>query len=176
MSSSSKAPTCASTTNAKTSASCIANSAEALTCTEIPSGFDSQPPVSIIMNLRPPHSHSYCTRSRVTPGVSSTIASRRPINRLIKVDLPTLGRPKIATIGKPNNERSFKSSQIQSAVSSNVKSVESIKTASIAFANGDATRVESISSRFARDWLTKFSGASVSAERRAALAAISACR
>ena len=144
MSSSSSAPTCASTTKAKTSASCIASSADALTCTEIPSGFDSHPPVSITINLRPPHSHSYCTRSRVTPGVSSTIASRRPIKRLINVDFPTFGRPNIATIGSPSNERSFNNSQTQSAVSSSVKSVESINTASSALARGDAVLVESI--------------------------------
>ena len=176
MSSSSSAPTCASTTKASTSASCIASSADALTCTEMPSGLDSQPPVSIIINLRPPHSHSYCTRSRVTPGVSSTIASRRPMKRFINVDFPTFGRPKIATIGRPNKERSFSSSQIQSAVSSKVKSVESIKTASIALARGDTARVESISSRDANDCPTAVDGESVSAERRAARAAISACR
>ena len=176
MSSSSSAPTCASTTKAKTSASCIASSAEALTCTEIPSGFDSHPPVSITINLRPPHSHSYWTRSRVTPGVSSTMASRRPMKRLINVDLPTFGRPKIATIGKPRSERSLSNSQTQSAVSSSVKSVESIKTASIAFARGDAVRVESIASRAARDSPTSDAGASISADLRSARAVISACK
>src|SRR5919106_2956475 len=38
-------------------------------------------------------------RSRVTPGVSSTIARRRPVIRLKRVDLPTLGRPTMATVG-----------------------------------------------------------------------------
>jgi hypothetical protein len=33
------------------------------------------------------------------PGASSTMAVCMPINRLKKVDLPTLGRPTIATIG-----------------------------------------------------------------------------
>ena len=37
-------------------------------------------------------------RSRVTPGVSSTSASLRPTSRLNSVDLPTLGRPMMATL------------------------------------------------------------------------------
>src|SRR5262249_37242122 len=37
--------------------------------------------------------------SRVTPGSSSTSARRAPAYRLKSVDLPTLGRPTIATIG-----------------------------------------------------------------------------
>src|SRR5207344_1043065 len=36
--------------------------------------------------------------SRVTPGVSSTMARRRPTRRLNRVDLPTLGRPTMATL------------------------------------------------------------------------------
>src|SRR5207237_3397451 len=36
-------------------------------------------------------------RSRVSPGVSSTSASRRPTSRLNSVDFPTFGRPRIAT-------------------------------------------------------------------------------
>ena len=38
-------------------------------------------------------------RSRVTPGRSSTSASRFPTRRLNNVDLPTLGRPMMATTG-----------------------------------------------------------------------------
>ena len=38
-------------------------------------------------------------RSRVTPGVGSTIAWRVPTRRLKSVDLPTLGRPTMATVG-----------------------------------------------------------------------------
>ena len=38
-------------------------------------------------------------RSRVTPGSSWTIASRRPTMRLTSVDLPTFGRPTTATTG-----------------------------------------------------------------------------
>src|SRR5438876_12334760 len=38
-------------------------------------------------------------RSRVVPGKSSTTATRSPIIRLKKVDLPTFGRPTTATSG-----------------------------------------------------------------------------
>src|SRR6266516_4545064 len=38
-------------------------------------------------------------RSRVTPGVGSTIAMRRPASQLNSDDLPTLGLPTIATCG-----------------------------------------------------------------------------
>ena len=151
MSSSSSAPTCASTTKANTSASRIACSAPALTWIEIPSGFASQPPVSITIKRRPPHSHSYCTRSRVTPGVSSTIASRRPMKRLINVDFPTFGRPKIATTGNPSNSRCFNNSQMRSTVSSKLKCVESIVSASGAKVSGETSRVESNSSRLLND-------------------------
>ena len=82
-------------------------------------------------------------RSRVTPGVSSTIASRRPRNRLISVDFPTFGRPKIATIGSPRRFRSLRSSQTRSTVSARSSSVESITTASSAAASGETARVES---------------------------------
>src|SRR6188508_3198009 len=37
-------------------------------------------------------------RSRVTPGRSSTKASRRPTSRLNNVDLPTFGRPMMASV------------------------------------------------------------------------------
>src|SRR6185437_7051314 len=43
-------------------------------------------------------------RSRVIPGSSPTMARREPISRLKSVDLPTLGRPTMATVGM----RSFK--------------------------------------------------------------------
>ena len=38
-------------------------------------------------------------RSRVTPGVSSTIAIRRPVSLLKSIDLPTFGLPTMATMG-----------------------------------------------------------------------------
>jgi hypothetical protein len=37
-------------------------------------------------------------RSRVTPGVSKTTASRVADNRLTSVDLPTFGKPTTATV------------------------------------------------------------------------------
>ena len=57
------------------------------------------PPVSIRVNFHFCHSQSAYTRSRVTPGVSSTMATRRPTIWLKKVDLPTFGRPTMATRG-----------------------------------------------------------------------------
>ena len=59
----------------------------------------SQPPVSTTVNARPAQLASYDTRSRVTPGTSSTTASRRPMIRFTSVDLPTLGRPTTARTG-----------------------------------------------------------------------------
>src|SRR5262245_40032808 len=40
------------------------------------------------------------TRSRVTPAVGSTMAMRRPASQLNSEDLPTLGRPTMATTGR----------------------------------------------------------------------------
>ena len=101
------------------------------------------------------------------------------MNRLIKVDLPTFGRPRIATIGSPKRERWDKSSQIRSTVSSRVSSVESIWTASVAIDNGEIVRFESISSRFESDCATASTppaAPSCSASRLAARAEISAVR
>jgi hypothetical protein len=56
-------------------------------------------PVSTTVKRRPSHSALYETRSRVTPGVSSTTASRRPMMRFTRADLPTFGRPTIASTG-----------------------------------------------------------------------------
>ena len=97
----------------------------------------------------------------------------------MSVDFPTLGRPRIATIGRPNNERWESSSQIRSTVSSKFSSVESIWTASVAIANGDTVRVESISSRLAKDSSTAATpreSSFCSASRLTARAAISAVR
>src|SRR5213595_2231673 len=63
------------------------------------------PPVSSTVNRRPAHWASYATRSRVTPGTSSTTASRRPMMRLTNVDLPTLGRPITARTGTTSDIR-----------------------------------------------------------------------
>ena len=59
----------------------------------------SMPPVSTMSKVRPRHSHSAYRRSRVTPGVSSTMERRRPTSLLKSMDLPTLGRPTMATSG-----------------------------------------------------------------------------
>ena len=65
----------------------------------MPRASGSQPPVSTSVKRRSIHSALYVTRSRVTPGVSSTTASRRPRMRFTSADLPTFGRPTIATTG-----------------------------------------------------------------------------
>ena len=63
----------------------------------VPGG--SQPPVSTTVNSRPCQWAGISLRSRVMPGCSATMASRRPKMRFISVDLPTLGRPTMATVG-----------------------------------------------------------------------------
>src|SRR3954447_16437349 len=106
-SSASVMPTVASTTNSTASAALMAISACAATRAAIPTASGSQPPVSTTVNSRPAQLASYDTRSRVTPGVSSTTASRRPMMRLTSVDLPTFGRPTIASTGSgPLSSRS----------------------------------------------------------------------
>ena len=129
-----------------------------------------------MMKRRPPHSHSYLIRSRVTPGTSSTIASRRPRNLLINVDLPTLGRPSIATIGKPRRFLCLSNSHILSIVSSKSRFVESISTASFAFTSGECARVESIESLVPKDAFTSTDLSSISSSRLRALASRSAVR
>src|SRR5436309_4525647 len=57
------------------------------------------PPVSISSKKRPPDSTTVATRSRVTPAVGSTMAMRLPASQLNSDDLPTFGRPTIATTG-----------------------------------------------------------------------------
>src|SRR5208282_1072521 len=57
------------------------------------------PPVSTNSNQRSPSCTNVLTRSRVTPAVGSTIAMRRPASQLNNDDLPTFGRPTIATWG-----------------------------------------------------------------------------
>ena len=58
----------------------------------------STPPVSISRNCSPFHSAISSLRSRVVPWVSCTTAWRVEVSRLISVDLPTLGKPTIATV------------------------------------------------------------------------------
>lgn len=59
----------------------------------------SIPPVSISAKWIPFHSASAYILSLVTPGVSSTMETRRPTTLLKKVDFPTFGRPTTATSG-----------------------------------------------------------------------------
>src|SRR5262249_5467441 len=59
----------------------------------------AKPPVSTHRNVRPACVARATRRSRVTPGASSTIARRAPTMRLNSADLPTFGRPTIATTG-----------------------------------------------------------------------------
>ncbi len=98
--SSSVTPTVASTTNTTASASRTARSDCALTFASSDDPPGSHPPVSTTVNSVPCHSASNDLRSRVTPGSSCTIASRRPTSLLTSVDLPTFGRPTIATTGR----------------------------------------------------------------------------
>ncbi len=65
----------------------------------IASSSGTMPPVSTSSNVRDLHSTSPKMRSRVMPGSSPTIDFREPVSRLKSVDLPTLGRPIIATSG-----------------------------------------------------------------------------
>src|SRR3982750_1944051 len=60
----------------------------------------SKPAVSISRKSSPSSFASPSRRSRVTPGRSSTSATRLPTSRLNSVDLPTFGRPMIATVGR----------------------------------------------------------------------------
>src|SRR5208337_4942846 len=57
------------------------------------------PPVSTTRNSCPRHSASPYRRSRVMPDSSPTMARRDPVRWLNSVDLPTLGRPTMATSG-----------------------------------------------------------------------------
>ena len=60
----------------------------------------SMPPVSTNSNQRPSYSSRVEMRSRVTPAVGSTMEIRRRASMFSKLDLPTLGRPTMATLGK----------------------------------------------------------------------------
>src|SRR5690242_13991858 len=53
------------------------------------------------------------TRSRVTPAVGSTMAMRRPDSQLNSDDLPTLGRPTMATCGTATARSSTRSARVR---------------------------------------------------------------
>ena len=86
-----------------TSAVSIATSAWRAICALRPFTLESQPPVSCTQKRWFAHSAKYEFRSRVTPGTSSTTASRRPKKRFVSEDLPTLGRPTIATVHRASS-------------------------------------------------------------------------
>ena len=58
----------------------------------------STPPVSISRKRLPFHSATSSLRSRVVPCVACTTAWRVAVSRLTSVDLPTFGKPTIATV------------------------------------------------------------------------------
>ena len=84
------------------SARSASSSAAPVCCRSRPSrlasGPSARPAVSIAVNASGPIRPWPWMRSRVTPGVGSTSAWRRPTSRLNRVDLPTFGRPTIATV------------------------------------------------------------------------------
>ncbi len=134
------APTVASTTSTMASAVFMATSACRATDCAIPLASGSQPPVSCTMNRLPAHDASYETRSRVTPGMSSTTASRRPRMRFTSDDLPTLGRPTMATTGtatadpsSPSSVNSLMSQSDSSRPQTVVADACSVKTVTHAF-------------------------------------------
>ena len=69
--------------------------------------FGSIPPVSTISKTLPFQSLSPYILSLVTPGVSSTMDSRRPISLLKSMLFPTFGRPTIAIRGFAITNSSF---------------------------------------------------------------------
>src|SRR5262245_41546193 len=71
------------------------------------------PPVSTSSKYRSPTCRTVVTRSRVTPAVGSTMLIRRPASQLNSDDLPTFGRPTIATIGRSIGEFQIPSSRFQ---------------------------------------------------------------
>ena len=98
-------PVVRSVTKTMTSAVSMANSACSRMNRSISlSVVGSMPPVSTRANSRPDQSVVAKIRSRVTPGVSTTMARRFPTSRLNSMDLPTFGRPTMATTGFDNRK------------------------------------------------------------------------
>ena len=92
-------PARASIRNSTTSAAAIATSVcWRMRSLRVSGGASSRPAVSNTWNSRSPRRAWPSRRSRVTPGVSSTSARRFPTRRLNSVDLPTFGRPTMATV------------------------------------------------------------------------------
>ena len=55
------------------------------------------PAVSMRTNVRLPRASTVSIESRVVPGCSATITRSSPSRAFSRLDLPTLGRPRIAT-------------------------------------------------------------------------------
>ena len=94
-------PTLPSTRKSTTSASSMAMRAISVTTaskSETVSPKGMMPPVSSRMKGWPAQSVVSVMRSRVTPAVSCTTERLSPMMRLKRVDLPTLGRPTMATV------------------------------------------------------------------------------
>ena len=81
----------------KSASSVATNTCLRIASSKISSDLTTQPPVSTTENSLPFQLHLPYWRSRVVPAVSLTIARRDCVKRLNKVDLPTFGRPTIAT-------------------------------------------------------------------------------
>ena len=85
----------------KNTASAAAIAASVCACmrpVRLSGAASSRPAVSITVKARSPSRARPSRRSRVTPGRSSTNARRLPTRRLNSVDLPTFGRPTMATV------------------------------------------------------------------------------
>ena len=91
-------PVSLSTTKSTRSASSVATFTWLrMASSKMSSELTTQPPVSTTENSRSFQVHLPYWRSRVVPAVSLTMARRDCVSRLKSVDLPTLGRPTIAT-------------------------------------------------------------------------------
>ena len=97
-SSQSVSPVVMSTRKSTRSASSVAmTTCLRISSSKISSDLTTHPPVSTTENSLPFHSHLPYWRSRVVPASSLTIALLDLVRRLKSVDLPTLGRPTMAT-------------------------------------------------------------------------------
>src|SRR5947209_3411043 len=93
------APARASIRNSTASAAEIAASVcSCMRLIRLSGAASSSPAVSMAVMARSPSCARPSRRSRVTPGTWSTNARRLPTRRLNSVDLPTFGRPTMATV------------------------------------------------------------------------------
>ena len=100
------APTVASMTSRATSARSRARRARMVACCSVPrSVLDGRRRPAVSMKRTGPSvvSTTVSMASRVVPGMSCTMARSSPRSLLKRVDLPTLGRPMMATLGVPGS-------------------------------------------------------------------------